>query len=112
MPHLGLKTQEISKALGRGKHQTKEVVLVPYEQGWIADTPGFSSLDLHLTPIEFAIYFPGFKSRLGQCKYSNCLHDVEAHCQIKDDVKNGKIPLEVYEVYLVLLKKLSERESS
>jgi ribosome biogenesis GTPase / thiamine phosphate phosphatase len=101
-----------SQALGRGKHQTKEVVLVAYEQGWIADTPGFSSLDLPLTPIEFAIYFPGFKSRLGQCKFSNCLHDSETHCQIKEDVKHGKIPIEVYEVYLALLTKLGERKTS
>ena len=37
---------EYSISLGRGKHQTKEVILLPYENGFIADTPGFSSLEL------------------------------------------------------------------
>jgi ribosome biogenesis GTPase len=99
-----------SQALGRGKHQTKEVILVPYEEGFIADTPGFSSLDLNILPIEFAIYFPGFKSRFGQCKFSNCLHDQELNCIVKDDVKHGKIPLDVYEVYCTLLKSLPKRK--
>ena len=35
---------EFSQALGRGKHQTKEVVLLPYKEGSIGYTPGFSSL--------------------------------------------------------------------
>lgn len=98
-----------SRALGRGKHQTKEVVLVPFNQGWIADTPGFSSLDLDMSPIEFSIYFPGFKTYLGQCKFSNCLHDQETSCQVKDALKHGKIPLDIYEVYRILLHQLIER---
>ena len=40
-----LNTQEISKALGRGKHTTRHNQLYDVAGGWIADTPGFSSLD-------------------------------------------------------------------
>lgn len=98
-----------SEALGRGRHQTKEVILVPYKDGFIADTPGFSSLELPMTALELAIYFPGFKSRLGQCKFANCLHQQETQCRVKDDVYHGKIPLDVYEVYLDLLMHLSGR---
>ena len=43
--NLNLKTGEISKALGRGRHTTRHVELLKIEDGLVADTPGFSSLD-------------------------------------------------------------------
>ena len=43
--NLNLKTNEISQALGRGKHTTRHVELLNLYDGLIADTPGFSSLD-------------------------------------------------------------------
>ena len=45
-PELNLKTNQISKALNRGKHTTRHVELFELYGGYIADTPGFSSLDL------------------------------------------------------------------
>ena len=45
-PNLAIKTAEISKALGRGKHTTRHVELIPFNNGWVADTPGFSSFEL------------------------------------------------------------------
>ena len=53
---------EYSKALGRGKHRTKEVILLPYQGGYIADTPGFSSLDLELYKEDLAAFFPSFNT--------------------------------------------------
>ena len=47
MPSLNLKTDEISLALGRGKHTTRHVELINICDGLIADTPGFSSLDFN-----------------------------------------------------------------
>ena len=45
-PELGLETDEISRKLGRGKHTTRHVELYKLEGGgYIAHTPGFSSLD-------------------------------------------------------------------
>ena len=42
-----LQVGEISKKLSRGKHTTREVSLIEYTKGsYLADTPGFSSLDL------------------------------------------------------------------
>ena len=94
---------EYSEALGRGKHQTKEVVLLPFGNGFIADTPGFSSLDLELTKLEIAHYFPGFTDRYLSCFYSNCLHQKEKDCKILLAVKEGNIPSIAYENYLKLL---------
>lgn len=94
---------EYSEALGRGKHKTKEVVLLPFEDGYIADTPGFSSLDLNLTKLEIAHYFPGFEKRYLECFYSNCLHQKEKDCKILLAVQEGNIPSVAYENYLKLL---------
>lgn len=94
---------EYSNALGRGKHKTKEVVLLPYLNGYIADTPGFSSLELCLSKLEIAHYFPGFKDLYLSCFYSNCLHQNEKECKVKEAVKEGNIPSIAYESYIKLL---------
>ena len=101
-PEFNRNIGEYSEALGRGKHETKEVVLLPYEGGYIADTPGFSSLDLELFKEEIAQYFPGFESRYTECYFSNCLHISEKKCKIKEAIENGEIPEVAYECYLKL----------
>ena len=107
-PNYTREIGEYSEALGRGKHQTKEVVLLPYMNGYIADTPGFSSLDLNLTKLEIAHYFPGFKELYLNCFYSNCLHQNEKECRVKDAVKEGIIPSIAYESYIKLLSEEDE----
>lgn len=93
---------EYSYALGRGKHQTKEVILLPYQGGYIADTPGFSSLDLELFKEDLAKYFPSFEDRSLNCYFSNCLHISENKCTVKEAIKNGEIPQIAYDCYLKL----------
>ena len=102
-PNYTREIGEYSQALGRGKHQTKEVVLLPYMNGYIADTPGFSSLDLNLSKLEIAHYFPGFKDLYLNCFYSNCLHQNEKECKVKEAVAEGNIPSIAYESYIKLL---------
>ena len=96
---------EYSKALGRGKHETKEVVLLPFEGGYIADTPGFSSLELDLYKEDLAQFFPGF-DEYNKCFYSNCLHVSEKKCAIKEKVESGLIPKKAYDTYLILSNNL------
>ena len=96
---------EYSKALGRGKHETKEVVLLPFEGGYIADTPGFSSLELDLYKEDLAQFFPGFDD-YNKCFFSNCLHVTEKKCAIKEKVELGLIPKKAYDTYLILSNNL------
>ena len=97
---------EYSLALGRGKHKTKEVILLPYQNGYIADTPGFSSLELDMTKLEVAQHFPSFEKEALECFYSNCLHISEKNCKIKEAVARGDIPSVAYENYLKLLEEV------
>ena len=101
-PNFSRNIGEYSEALGRGKHETKEVVLLPYEGGFIADTPGFSSLDLELYKEEIAQYFPGFSNRFTDCYFSNCLHISEKKCKIKEALEKGEIPNIAYDCYIKL----------
>lgn len=97
---------EYSLALGRGKHKTKEVILLPYFDGFIGDTPGFSSLELDLFKEDLAIYFPGFTNHYLDCYFTNCLHQNEKECKIKEMIEKGEISKDAYDVYLKLLVSL------
>ena len=94
---------EYSFALGRGKHRTKEVVLLPYQGGYIADTPGFSSLDLNLFKEDLAVFFPSFNNLYNKCYYTDCLHVSESKCAVKEKINEGVISKKAYECYLKLL---------
>ena len=95
---------EYSLALGRGKHQTKEVILLPYQGGYIADTPGFSSLELDLYKEDLAAFYPGFNTLYNKCYFANCLHLSENRCVVKEKVNQKEISSLAYDCY----KKLSE----
>lgn len=101
---------EYSIALGRGKHQTKEVILLPYENGFIADTPGFSSLELPIFKEDLALYFPGFKEYKEECKFTNCLHISERDCKVKEALDSNKLSKESYQNYLDISKELIFRK--
>lgn len=101
-PEFERRVGEYSYSLGRGKHLTKEVILLPYEGGYIADTPGFSSLDLELYKEDLAQFYPGFTEYFTKCYYSNCLHISENKCVIKDRVNDGSYPEIAYQCYLKL----------
>lgn len=109
--HLNIQTNEISQALGRGKHTTRHVELIPMYGGYIADTPGFSSLELKMDPVELAVTYHDFRELSRNCKFRGCLHDSEPHCAVKEAVESGKIDRTRYEDYLQLLKQVKERKN-
>lgn len=106
---FSLQTQEISKALGRGKHTTRHNQLYNLAGGWVADTPGFSSLDFSkVDPKALADSIPDFKPYANQCRYRDCLHVSEPSCKIKEELELGKISLIRYQNYLDCLKLIKE----
>lgn len=94
-PNLALQTGEVSDKLGRGRHTTRHVELFPVNGGYVADTPGFSSLDIERTmPLkkqELPYVFPELEEYLGLCKFSSCTHTVEQGCAVLKAVEEGKI---------------------
>ena len=100
---LNLETQEISEALGRGKHTTRHVELFKYKSSLIADTPGFSALDIdELTNDELKKSFIEFGIN---CKFKDCNHIKEDGCEVIRKVNDNKILLSRYENYLKFRRK-------
>lgn len=84
--NLNLKTDEISIALGRGKHTTRHVELLEIENGLVADTPGFSSIDfIGMTNEDIRDNFIEFNEYKQECKYRDCMHLNEDQCNIKNN---------------------------
>lgn len=98
--NLELQTNEISKALGRGKHTTRCVTLYEVEGALIADTPGFSSVDFRgMTKLDIRDNMKEMFDNLEKCKYRDCMHIKEDDCEIKRLVESGDILLSRYENY-------------
>lgn len=106
-PEFQIKTQQISKALNRGKHTTRHNELFAMGGGWIADTPGFSSLDFSkLDPLRLAQSVPDFKAYADQCRFRDCLHINEPSCKIKEEVENGTISKRRYCHYVEVIEQI------
>ena len=77
------------------------VTLYKIGKGLVADTPGFSSLEIDFDKrlikegfIEFDKY---------NCKYSSCIHYKEDGCEVKKALHKNKILSSRYENYIKLL---------
>ena len=103
-PGLGLAVNEISEAMGKGKHTTVSRQLHPLaEGGYVADTPGWKSLALWDTePEEIDAYFPELAPLVAECQFSDCTHIHEPGCAVLAALKDGKIYPERYDSYLRL----------
>lgn len=98
-PDFNLKTGEVSLALGRGRHTTRNVELYDFLGGKVLDTPGFSALDLSIYKKENIKYaFREFSNY--SCPFRDCSHTKEAECSIKKAVDDGKILKSRYDSYL------------
>lgn len=107
-----LKTNEISEALGRGKHTTRSVELIKWNGGYIADTPGFSSIDFEsncfIDKEQLPWCFPEFNEYLGKCKFSSCTHIADKGCLICEAVKNGRISKSRHESYVAMFNEVKD----
>lgn len=103
---LELKTNEISKSLGRGKHTTRHVELFEVCEGLVVDTPGFSSLDLSsLSNIDIRDNMREMFDNLDKCKYRDCMHYKEDGCYVKSLVDDNVILKSRYDNYISFLRK-------
>lgn len=107
-PELLLKTAEISKKLGRGRHTTRQVELFKIGGNYVADTPGFSAVELEnycdIPREELDLAFREFRELRCKCRFSDCRHVKETGCAVKKAVEDGEIAESRYNSYLRLLE--------
>lgn len=112
LPDLGLKTADISDKLGRGRHTTRTVELFKTDTGFIADTPGFSTVDLirySLNNKEDLMYcFPEFEDYIPQCRFTSCSHTVEKDCAVIEAVRNGDVSVTRHISYKLMYEELKD----
>ncbi len=112
-PDFVLRTQEISKALGRGKHTTRHVQLFPIVGGWVADTPGFSSLEFSSIELkELDKLVKEFDPYREKCQFRDCSHVNEPKCAVKDAVSANLILSERYTHYLEVRQLIIDERKS
>ncbi|MFR5263909.1 ribosome small subunit-dependent GTPase A [Clostridium sp.] len=102
-----METGDISKKLGRGKHTTRHSELIEIEDGYLVDTPGFSTLDISFLDKEKLKYcFPEFNDYDGQCKFRGCNHYKEPGCKVKEKVEEGILNKLRYDFYIKTLEEI------
>lgn len=105
-PQLNLATGETSKKLGRGKHTTRHCELFKVNGGYIADTPGFSSIDFEkcekIYKEDLPECFREFREYLGSCKFTSCAHINDKGCAVCKAVEDGFISRSRHDSYISL----------
>lgn len=102
MNTMVMETGSISERIERGKHTTRHAELLNLEEGGlIADTPGFSTMELpEIKCEELPLYYHEFDNLTGTCKYTGCSHISEPGCVVKEALEKSLIDTERYERYI------------
>ena len=111
-PSLELATGQISEKLGRGRHTTRVVELFELDGCFVADTPGFSTVDLQryemIDKEQLQYCFPEFEKYLGQCQFTSCSHTCEKGCKILEAVHSGEIPASRHKSYVQMYNEVKD----
>ena len=121
-PGFGLtrKSGEVGRR-GRGRHTTREVTLHAIsgikENGeplWLADTPGFSLIDLErfdfFSLADLPYTFREFLPYLGSCRYTDCRHLKDEGCAVVRAMNEGKISPRRHDSYAAMYGELKDKK--
>ncbi|MGL5764245.1 MAG: ribosome small subunit-dependent GTPase A [Sarcina sp.] len=102
-----METGAVSQKIGRGKHTTRHSELIEIEDGYLVDTPGFSSVDISFMDKEQLKYcFPEFEKYQNECKFRGCNHYKEPGCSVKENVEKQNIDKLRYDFYIKRLEEI------
>lgn len=110
-PGLAIRTGEISQKLGRGRHTTTHVELYQMPGGgYVADTPGFSTVELgrfdKIKKEELSGCFREFADYTGQCRFADCSHTKEQGCAVLAAVEDGSVAASRHKSYCAMYEEL------
>ena len=103
-PGLELRTAEVSRRTGEGRHTTSHLELMELaDGGLVGDIPGVREFYLwDVEPEEIPALFREFRDLLDGCRFRNCSHVHEPGCAVKEAVEAGDIDQRRYASYLRL----------
>lgn len=105
---MSLRTKEVSEKTQRGTHTTRHCEIISVDDNTrIVDTPGFSNLKFDfLMPNEVDLLFDEISQYKQECKFQDCLHDMETGCAVKAHI--GEIDETRYQSYLEFVEEAKE----
>ena len=98
-----LKTNEVSQKTKKGRNTTVDTRFLPFLDGFIIDTPGFSSIEFPKLNdmLEIKEYFPEINELSTECKFKNCSHITEPNCNVKENINKTR-----YDFYNLIIKNM------
>lgn len=111
-PGLDLRVGEISESVNKGRHTTVGAVLHPLPRGgYLADTPGLREVGVWgLAPDALDQCFPELRALAEECRFADCVHEVEPDCAVRTAVDRGSVSAARYDSYRRLRTELAETE--
>lgn len=93
---------------GRGRHTTTHRQLFLLKNGaMVIDTPGMRELGMWNADEGLAQSFADVEEYVGRCKFSDCRHQGEPGCAVREAIRTGALSHERWESYLRLRNETS-----
>lgn len=96
---------DIREEDSKGRHTTTHRQLILLDSGVIIiDTPGMRELGMWEVDEGISEGFADVEHFFGKCRFSDCKHQSEPGCAIKEAIESGQLPVERWDSYLALKK--------
>ncbi len=100
-----IETSEIREDDSRGRHTTTHRELIMLASGvMIIDTPGMRELGMWDVTDGLSQSFSDVEQYFGKCRFTDCRHDTEPGCAVKEAISRGELSQQRWESYLRLKK--------
>ena len=111
IPHASMEVGDISSKTDRGKHTTRHVEMFKLGEGYLFDTPGFTSLYAdEAWEDDLGGLFPEIRENRESCRFDDCRHVAEPDCGVIKALEEGRIKKTRYESYISIMNEMSEKK--
>lgn len=108
LPGLQLPVGALAQRISRGKHTTRHAQLLPYHNGAVLDTAGFSLLELPFIEQGALNHaYREFGDMPANCRFAACTHRSEPDCAVKA-LLGQRLSAGRYERYVALCTEFEE----
>ena len=106
-----MSVSDIREDDSKGRHTTTHRQLIRLRSGvMIIDTPGMRELGMWDVSEGLSDAFTDVETFLGQCRFSDCKHEIEPGCAIKAAIASGKLDAARWESYQKLKAEAVDRD--
>lgn len=101
----------VNPVTGKGRHATSIAEGYPFDRGVLIDLPGIREFGLAgVEPRRLAAALPELRAVAADCRFADCLHEVEPRCAVREAVEAGRIDRSRYDSYLRMLESLGSAD--